>query len=197
MDCTQVGALIYQLRTERRLTQKDIATALHISDKTVSKWECGMGCTDISLLPDLEHFLQVPMEALLQGALLEQETLEGNMKKIQFYVCPICGNIATATGTASLACCGRTLSALQAQVPQQAHGITVENIENDLYLTLQHPMHKEHFISFVAYVHMDRLLLMKLYPEQDAHVRFPAARRGKLYWYCTQHGFFAQDNNVR
>ena len=46
MDCQKVGALIRQLRKERHLTQKQLADALHISDKTVSKWECGVSHSD-------------------------------------------------------------------------------------------------------------------------------------------------------
>lgn len=42
MDCTKVGALIYKLRTEKNMTQKEIADKMNISDKTVSKWERGV-----------------------------------------------------------------------------------------------------------------------------------------------------------
>lgn len=41
MDYEKIGKVIYELRTERRLTQKELADELNISDKTVSKWERG------------------------------------------------------------------------------------------------------------------------------------------------------------
>ncbi len=45
MDCMKTGVLIKKLRLEKNLTQKDIADALMISNKTVSKWECGVSHT--------------------------------------------------------------------------------------------------------------------------------------------------------
>ena len=54
-------------------------------------------------------------------------------------------------------------------------------------------MEKEHFLSFIAAVSWDRMLLVRLYPEQSGEVRLPAQRPGtKLYFYCTQHGLFVQ-----
>lgn len=45
MDSVKTGELIYKLRTERNLTQKQMADQLHISDKTISKWERGVSQT--------------------------------------------------------------------------------------------------------------------------------------------------------
>lgn len=42
MDCAKVGQLILQLRREKGLTQRQLADTLGISNKTVSKWECGV-----------------------------------------------------------------------------------------------------------------------------------------------------------
>ena len=50
MDNEKVGALIRSLRRENRMTQLQLAEKLHISDRTVSKWERGLGCPEISLL---------------------------------------------------------------------------------------------------------------------------------------------------
>lgn len=51
-------------------------------------------------------------------------------------------------------------------------------------------MTKEHYISFVSYVSFDRVLTVKLYPEQGAELRIPQMRRGKMYYYCSEHGLF-------
>ena len=48
MDCSKVGNLIYTLRTEKGMTQKALANAMNISDRTISKWERGAGCPDES-----------------------------------------------------------------------------------------------------------------------------------------------------
>ena len=47
MNCEKLGQLILQLRKEKGLTQQEVATQLNISNKTVSKWECGKGAPDI------------------------------------------------------------------------------------------------------------------------------------------------------
>lgn len=48
MDCTKVGILLKALRNEKEMTQKQVADRMHISDKTISKWERGLGCPDVS-----------------------------------------------------------------------------------------------------------------------------------------------------
>ena len=47
------GEVIRSLREKRRLTQRDLAQRLNVSDKTISKWETGRGLPDITLLEPL------------------------------------------------------------------------------------------------------------------------------------------------
>ena len=68
--------------------------------------------------------------------------------------------------------------------------VTVEQVEDDYYVTLDHPMSKGHFLSFVAYLTTDRVLLQKTYPEQAAAVRFPRLGPGQILAYCNRHGLF-------
>ena len=67
MDCEKIGALIRTLRREQGMTQRELGEALHISDRTVSKWERGLGCPDVSLLPALSARLGVALEGMLSG----------------------------------------------------------------------------------------------------------------------------------
>ncbi|HAL00573.1 MAG TPA: XRE family transcriptional regulator, partial [Exiguobacterium sp.] len=53
MDNEKIGQFIYTLRKEKDMTQKQLAEALYLSDRTISKWERGIGCPDITLLPHL------------------------------------------------------------------------------------------------------------------------------------------------
>ena len=62
MDCKKIGSLIYELRKDKNMTQKQIADLMNISDKTISKWERGLGCPDISLLPELSQILGVSID---------------------------------------------------------------------------------------------------------------------------------------
>ena len=41
MDNAKIGRLIYALRKEKGMTQRQLAECMNISDKTVSKWERG------------------------------------------------------------------------------------------------------------------------------------------------------------
>ena len=192
MDNVKIGNLINKLRKEKGMTQLQLAERLHISDKTVSKWERGQGCPDVSLLTDLSRVFGVDLEKLLSGQLDTNEETGGNMKKLNFYVCPECGNVITAMTDVGISCCGKKLQPLEAVKAQEGEKLSVENIENDYYISSDHPMLKEHYISFVALLTGDTLTLKKQYPEWDLQVRITGRTHGKLLWYCTEHGLFYQ-----
>lgn len=193
MDCDKVGKLILGLRKEKGLTQKQLADMMNISDRTISKWERGLGCPDVSLLHELSNTLGVNIEKILMGDLEPNSADGGNMKRIKFYVCPTCGNIMTATGEAEVFCCGRKLTALIPKPSDEKHHLVVETVENDYYVTFSHEMSKSHYLNFVAYVSCDRILLVRLYPEQSGEVRFPKVNGGKLYFSCNRHGLWVND----
>ena len=190
MDQTKTGGLIRALRTQKGLTQKALAEAIGVGDKAVSKWERGLGCPDVSLLPELSRVLGVGLEALLSGALDANDQERGNMKKLNFYVCPDCGNLITAATEVGVSCCGRTLLPLEPQKPEEP--LSVEKIDDSWFVSSSHPMTKDHYVSFVALLTGDTLFLRRLYPEWDLQTRIPAFGHGILLWYCTKHGLFRQ-----
>jgi len=193
LDCANAGRLIRQLRIEQGLTQKNIADSLNISNKTVSKWERGMGFPDVSLLNELSVVLGADIQKMLEGRLEPNTPDSGNIRKIRFYVCSVCGNVLTSTGKASAFCCGRKLEPLKVKEQLENHRMTIEKMDNGCYITFHHEMLKSHYISFVAYVGDDILLIKKLYPEQSAAVGIPILRRGgRLYAYCSRHGLWSQ-----
>ena len=193
MDPRMIGSLICRLRKEQQLTQRQLAEQLCVSDKAVSKWERGLGCPDISLLPDLARLLGIELEGLLSGQLDSNEPLGGNMKNLNFYICPNCGNVVTAMAEAAVSCCGKKLPALTPQKAPEGERLQVERIEEDYFISTDHPMEKGHYISFVALLTGDSILLRKQYPEWDLQLLLPAFAHGKLLWYCTQHGLFYQN----
>lgn len=65
MDREMLGRFIAQRRKELNLTQRELAEALHVTDKAVSKWERGAGCPDISLLEPLAEALELSVDQLL------------------------------------------------------------------------------------------------------------------------------------
>lgn len=188
MDCRRVGELIRNLRIQKGMTQRRVAEMLGVSDKAISKWERGLGCPDVSLLNDLSHILGVNVESILAGDLNLNELAGGNMRKIGFYVCENCNNVITALSGAEIACCGRKLSPLTLTDSDNDYKASVSEVENDYYVVMEHEMTKEHYIGFLAYVSFDRVLLIKLFPEQNAEARFPRMQMGRIYAYCNAHG---------
>lgn len=89
-----------------------------------------------------------------------------------FYVCPVCGNVIWSVGEGAYSCCGVSLPPLVAEEPDEAHAIHAEKVETEWYVSLEHPMDKQHFITFLALVCSDRVQVVRLYPEQEASARF-------------------------
>lgn len=191
MNYEKVGKVIYQLRKEKAMTQKELADRLYVSNKAISKWERGQGCPDVSILGGLSEIFGVNIEKILVGDLEPNSIDGGNMKRVKFYVCPGCGNIVTATGDAEMSCCGRRLQPLKAKPADEEHQLHVTAVEDDYYITFDHEMSKGHFINFFAYVDYDRVTLIRLYPEQGGEVRFPKRGRGKILFGCSQDGLFS------
>ena len=184
------GKTIKDLREKKHLTQRQLAQQINVSDKAVSKWETGKGFPDIGIIEDLAKALGVSIAELLTGELKENENQSANMKKTHFYVCPVCGNIIAAVGRGSFSCCGLLLPQQKPDPHNEIHTITVETVDDEYYVTLQHPMNKKHYISFIAYVTSDTCEITKLYPEQDISVRFRKKGHGTLYAYCNRDGLF-------
>ena len=184
------GGAIKALREQRNLTQAELADKIGVSSKTVSKWETAKGLPDITLLQPLAAALGVSVIELMNGEPIANQNVSGNMLRSKFYVCPLCGNIIHTTGAALVGCCGITLPALEAEEPDEDHGVTVEHVEDEHFITVPHPMTKGHYISFIASVTSDRLQMVKLYPEGNPETRLQLRGRGYLYYYCNQHGLF-------
>ena len=192
MNTYVTGTTIRQLREARNMTQAELADRIGVSSKTVSKWETAKGLPDISLLQPLAQALGISVIELMNGQHITNRNISANMLRCKFYVCPICGNILHSTGNAVISCCGITLPPLEAEEADQDHFITVEPVEDEYFITVAHPMTKQHFISFMAFVTSDRLQLVKLYPEGNAEVRLQLRGMGRLYYYCNRHGLFVK-----
>ena len=190
MDHYVTGATIKALREKQRMTQAELAEKLCVSDKTVSKWENGRGFPDVSLLEPLGKALHISVAELLCGQAVVNTNRASNMLKSRFYVCPVCGNVIEATGDAVVSCCGITLPPLDAEECDDEHKTNVETVEDEYYVTVDHPMTKDHYISFLAAVSDDGIQLKKLYPEGPCEARFRIRAVRNIYAYCNRHGLF-------
>lgn len=188
MDQEKVGGIIKTLRKDRGMTQLELALCLNVTDRAVSKWERGLGCPDISLLTRLSEIFSVDIGSIIDGDMEENDKRSGNMKKTKFYVCPICGNIITASENTNVSCCGRKLEGLE-EKKNVDEEIKIERVDGtELYISSSHPMTKDDYISFFSYVTSDSLLLKKLYPEWGVDIRFPWLGHGKIMWYSEKEG---------
>ena len=190
MNTYVTGTTIRQLRERRNMTQAELAEKIGVSSKTVSKWETAKGLPDISLLQPLAQALGISVIELMNGEQIVNKNVSANMLRSRFYVCPVCGNVIHALGNTVVSCCGITLPPMETEDADDGHMVTIENVEDEHFITVHHPMTKEHYISFLAYVTSDRLQLVKLYPEGNAQTRLQLRGMGDLYYCCNRHGLF-------
>ena len=190
MNSYVTGNMIRQLRETKGMTQAALAEKLGVSDKSVSKWETGKGYPDITLIPSIASALGISAVELLSGEPVTNRNRSGNIKRSVFYVCPVCGNLIWSARETVVCCHGITLPKTEAESCDDSHRITVESVEDEYYVTVDHEMSKEHFISFLAAFGDNGVEIVKLYPEGNAEARFKRGRTFAVYAYCTRHGLF-------
>ena len=191
MDQYVTGNTIKTLREKNKMTQLQLAEKLGVSDKTISKWETGKGYPDITLLEPIAEALQVSVTELISGNTISNANVSANMLRSKFYVCPVCGNVIHSMGEAVIQCHGIVLNALEAEPADEHHKINVEVVEDEYYVTVDHPMTKDHYISFIAAASSDSMQTVKLYPEWNAEARFKISCVKKIFFYCNRDGLYS------
>ena len=190
MNTYVTSETIKKLRKERNLTQAELAQRISVSSKTISKWETAKGLPDISLLQPLAQALGICVMELMNGEQIINQNTSANLLRSKFYVCPVCGNVIHSTGNSLISCCGITLPPLEAEEADIDHTADITLVEDEHFISIQHCMTKQYYISFAAFVTTDRMQLVKFYPEGNAETRFQLRGFGTLYWYCNHHGLF-------
>ena len=187
------GVVIKRLRENKKMTQEELAQKIFVTSKAVSKWETGKGFPDIGLLESLGKALDVSVIELLSGEDITNLNKSCNMVKGKFYVCPVCGNVVQTSGEAVISCCGITLPPLEAERADENHELKIKTVEDEYFVTINHPMTKEHYISFVAAASSDDMQMVKLYPEGSAEARFKIRGVRRIFFYCNRDGLFLID----
>lgn len=189
------GAMIKDLREKKQLTQAELAALLHVSDKTISKWENAKGYPDISLLQPIAGVFGVSIAELLSGKAVSNINVSANMMRSHFYVCPVCGNVLHSMGEAVISCHGVQLTPAQPEPSDEQHKIFIEGVEDEYFVRIEHEMTKQHYVSFMAALSADRIQMVKLYPEGNAEARFKINGVKQIYFYCNRDGLFSQQVN--
>ena len=187
------GAVIKELREKNRITQRELAEKLGVSDKTVSKWETAKGYPDITLLEPIAEAFRISVTELISGNPIHNANVSANMLRSKFYVCPVCGNVIHSMGEAEIHCHGILLTPLEAELTDEQHMIFLERVEDEYYVRIDHDMTKEHYISFVAAASSDGLQIVKLYPEGNAEARFKIRGVRRIFFCCNRDGLFMID----
>ena len=195
MNTYITGPTIKRLRESKGITQSDLAENIGVSSQAISKWETSKGLPDITLIEPLAKTLGVSVMELMSGDTVINKNVSGNLLRSKFYVCPICGNIVHSLGEAVISCCGISLPPLEAENMDENHELCIEKVEDENFVTVNHPMEKSHYISFIAYLTGDRMNFVKLYPEGNAETRFQLRGSGFIYIYCNKHGLMKQRIN--
>lgn len=187
------GTVIKELREKNNMTQLQLAEKLGVSDKSISKWECFRGYPDISLLESIAKVFKISVTELISGNAIQNANVSANMLRSKFYVCPVCGNVIHSMGEAAIHCHGIQLMPLEAEAPDDHHMISIERIEDEYYVRIDHSMTKEHYISFVAAASSGDMQLVKLYPEGNAEAGFKIRGVKRIFFYCNRDGLFSID----
>lgn len=184
------GAVIKELREKNKMTQSQLADKLGVSDKTISKWETAKGYPDITLLESIAEAFSISVAELISGNTVYNSNVSANVLKSNFYICPICGNMIYSMGEAVIHCHGVLMTAAQPEETDENHKILIEKIEDEYYVCIEHPMTKNHYISFIAALSSDRIQMVKLYPEGNAQARFKINGVKRILFYCNRDGLF-------
>lgn len=93
-------------------------------------------------------------------------------------------------------CCGKEMELLvpnSVEASLEKHIPTYEKVEDEIFVKVNHPMEKEHYIEWVALVKDNKEYKINLYPEQNAECRFKYIPGSTIYAYCNKHGLWKKD----
>lgn len=99
-------------------------------------------------------------------------------------------------GDCGIKCCGDKMDILvpnSTDASVEKHVPVYERIEDEIFVKVNHPMEKEHFIEWITLVKENVEYTVKMYPEQNAECRFKYIPGSTIYAYCNKHGLWKKD----
>lgn len=119
-----------------------------------------------------------------------------NIKK-----CSSCGAVVKVLKNCTcddcgIKCCGKEMEVLipnSVDASIEKHVPQIERVEDEVFVKVNHPMEKEHYIEWIALVKDNKEEFIYLYPEGPAEVRFKYIKGATVYAYCNKHGLWKKD----
>jgi Growth regulator len=121
---------------------------------------------------------------------MRNSCLRRNMLQTRFHVCPVCGNVIRCISDARVNCHGLDLPALEARKAPEGQ-ISLEKVEDEVFVSIDHEMTRKNFVSFIAAVSADRVQMVELFPEGNAEARFKLSGIRDIYYYSIREGLFS------
>lgn len=192
MNPEKTGQIIKNARIKKGLTQKQLAEAISVTDKAVCKWEKGHGCPDITLLSQLSKVLEIDIQSILRGELIQNKSIAGNMNRIKFYRCPTCGNLITSVKEIEISCCGNKLPFAEAHQTDDARYIPIiKEFDGQYSVSFNHPMTKDDYIAHIITVQYDKIMVVNLFAEQEAVVTLPQIAGLRMFLITSRDGLIS------
>lgn len=188
MNYEKISTTLKFLRLQKGMTQKQLAETLNITEQAISKWERAISLPDISICPILAQIFGVDLAVILTGSLEENQEVKNNMKNLNYYICPLCGNVIVSLSEANISCCGRPIQISVMEKANAEEKMRVEIVEDEHFITSNHPMTKDDYISFTSFATGEKLEVIKHFPEWNLEMRIPKNQHGKLIWYSKNKG---------
>ena len=123
------------------------------------------------------------------------------MSKLIIKKCKHCGAVVKVIEDCNCSDCGITCCGepMEIQVPNsvdaavEKHVPNYEKVEDEIFVTVNHVMEKEHYIEWISLVTENKEYFVKLYPEQMAETRLPYIPGSTIYAYCNKHGLWKKE----
>lgn len=80
MDMVKIGEFLKALRKSKGYTQQEVADALYVTQKTVSRWENGEGIPDVNILTSVADFYCITVDELLKGEKSNKEIFQSSIR---------------------------------------------------------------------------------------------------------------------
>lgn len=119
-------------------------------------------------------------------------------KELKIKKCNSCGAIVKVLedctcDNCGIQCCGEEMKVVvpnSVDAAVEKHVPTYEKVEDEIFVTVNHVMEKEHCIEWISLVSENKEITVTLYPEQNAEARFPYIPGSTVYAYCNKHGLW-------